>query len=82
MQEYLRQRAKARMLRVTMPDGEVLCFNKPKQTFEKNRFRTFSFNYTQNRCMPPIKQGITPKLQEIHRRSLRRVECDNNGEHV
>ena len=33
MEENLRQRAKVRMLRVTMPDGEVLCFNKPKQTF-------------------------------------------------
>lgn len=33
MEENLRQRAKVRMLRVTMPNGEVLCFNKPKQTF-------------------------------------------------
>jgi len=33
MEEYLRQRAKARMLRVTMPNGDVLCFNKPIRTF-------------------------------------------------
>ena len=33
MEENLRQRAKTRLLRVTMPDGEVLCFDSSKQTY-------------------------------------------------
>ena len=33
MDENLRQRAKTRLLRVTMPDGEVICYNRSSETF-------------------------------------------------
>lgn len=33
MEEQLRQREKSRLLRVTMPDGEVICYNKSLNTF-------------------------------------------------
>lgn len=33
MEENLRQRAKSKLLRVTMPDGEVICYNRSSETF-------------------------------------------------
>jgi hypothetical protein len=33
MEEDLRQRTKTRLLRVTMPDGEVICYNRSSETF-------------------------------------------------
>ena len=33
MEEKLRQRAKSKLLRVTMPNGEVICYNRSSQTF-------------------------------------------------
>jgi len=33
MDDNLRQRSKPRILRVTMPDGEVICYNRSSQTF-------------------------------------------------
>lgn len=33
MDESLRQRAKSKLLRVTMPDGEVICYNRSSETF-------------------------------------------------
>ena len=33
MDENLRQRAKSKLLRVTMPDGEVICYNRSSETF-------------------------------------------------
>ena len=33
MEDQLRQREKSRLLRVTMPDGEVICYNRSLETF-------------------------------------------------
>lgn len=60
MEENLRQRAKVRMLRVTMPNGEVLCFNKPKQTFMETLRRIGSEHFP----LITLRIGACPLLSK------------------
>ena len=47
MEENLRQRTKPKLLRVTMPDGEVICYNRSSETFIAVLKRIGSENFSQ-----------------------------------
>ena len=46
MEENLRQRTKPKLLRVTMPDGEVICYNRSSETFIAALKRIGSENFS------------------------------------
>ena len=75
MEEDLRRRAKTRIIRVTMPDGEVICFNRPTQTLIEALRKIGSENFPKIDLkvagVPLISKEIYPQYKE----SMREV-CD------
>ena len=75
MEEDLRRRAKTRIIRVTMPDGEVICFNRPTQTLIEALRKIGSENFPKIDLkvagLPLISKEIYPQYKE----SMREV-CD------
>ena len=45
MEDSLRQREKSKLLRVTMPDGEVICYNRSSETFLETLRRIGAENF-------------------------------------
>ncbi len=75
MDENLRQRAKTRLLRVTMPDGEVICFNHSRQTFLEALRRIGSENFPKINLkifgLPFFSKEVYPQFKD----SMKEV-CD------
>ena len=68
MEENLRQRAKRKLLRVTMPSGKVICYNSATMTFIETLVEIGSENFdkitTENCRMPLLSKEIYPKYKE------------------
>jgi hypothetical protein len=68
MEEDMRQRAKARLLRVTMPDGEVICYNRSSQTFIEALQKIGSENFPKIDLkvagVPFFSKEIYPKFKD------------------
>lgn len=67
MDENLRQRAKAKLLRVTMPDGEVICYNRSLETFLEALRKIGSENFSRINLtvagVPFFSKEIYPKFK-------------------
>ena len=68
MEENLRQRAKKKLLRVTMPDGKVICHKSATMTFIETLVEIGSENFdkitTENCRLPLLSKEIYPKYKD------------------
>ncbi len=68
MEDSLRQREKTRLLRITMPDGEVICYNRSSETFIEALRKLGSENYSKIKLMvagvPFFSKEIYPKFKD------------------
>ncbi|MBQ8968891.1 MAG: hypothetical protein IJ064_04055 [Bacteroidaceae bacterium] len=79
MEDDLRQREKPRLLRVSMPDGEVICYNRVKHTYLDVLKKIDSSLYPQIN----LKVGIYPLLsKETYPKYQKKTEDLGNGWYV
>lgn len=68
MDDSLRQREKPRLLRVTMPNGEVICYNRVKATFLEALKKLGSENYDKIDLKvadcPMLSKEVYPKFKD------------------
>lgn len=68
MEENLRQRAKSKLLRVTMPDHEVICYNRSSETFIEALRKIGSENFPKINLMvsglPFFSKEIYPQFKD------------------
>ncbi len=68
MEDSLRQREKSRLLRVTMPDGTVICYNRSSETFIEALRKLGSEHYSKINLMvagvPFFSKEIYPNFKD------------------